>query len=102
MVRCDLAAAALTVLMAVPAVPVPALFVLVFAVSLFNSPFAAARSALVRDLFPDDRYAAATTVSTMTFGASQILGYAAGGLLVAGFGARAALGSAAPVRRSAC
>jgi hypothetical protein len=71
MVRCDLAAAALTAVMAVPPVPVPVPFVLVFAVTLLNTLFAAAPSALIRDLFPDDRYAA-TTVSTMIFRASQI------------------------------
>lgn len=89
MVCCDLASAGLTAVMALPGLPLPALFALVFAVTLLASPFAAARSALIRDLFgDDDRYAVATTVSSLTFRASQIVGYAGGGALVATAGAR--------------
>jgi len=92
MVCCDLASAVLTAALALPGLPLPVLFALVFAVTLLASPFTAARSSLVRDLFPDDaRYAAATAVSTLTYRASMVAGFAAGGLLVAGLGARPAL-----------
>jgi MFS family permease len=94
MVACDVACAGLTAVMAVPAVGLPVLFCLAFVVALLASPFAAARSALVRDVFPEAerRYAAATAVSSVTVRVSQVAGYAAGGVLVAGLGARAALG----------
>ena len=92
MIGCDLAAAGLTAAMAAPGLPVPAVCGLLFAVGLAGSPFGAARAALVRDLFPDDdRYAVATTISSLTFRAAQVLGSAAGGLLVAGLGARPAM-----------
>ena len=92
MIRCDLACAALTAVMAAPRIPLPVLFGLVFMVSLLGAPFGAARAALVKDVFPgDDRYAAATAINGITLRAAQILGFTGGGLLVATVGARPAL-----------
>ena len=93
MIRCDVACAALTAAVAVPGMPLPVLFGLIFVVSLLDAPFGAARSSLVRDVFPgdDDRYAVATTIGGITLRASQILGFTLGGVLVAVVGVRPAL-----------
>jgi MFS family permease len=92
LVACDVGAAILVALMALPGLGVVALCCLLFLVVLLAAPFTAARSALVRDLFPDgDRYAAATALTTITIQLSQVAGFAAGGILVATLGARNAL-----------
>jgi MFS family permease len=75
----DLASAALVAAMAVPGSGLLTLCALLFAATLLAAPFAAARSALVRDLFPDaDRYALATAVTTVTIQAAHVLGFAVG------------------------
>ncbi|MFI5956166.1 MFS transporter [Cryptosporangium sp. NPDC051539] len=82
MISCDLASAGLIAAMAVPGQPLPALYVLLFAATLLAGPFGAARSALVRDVFPDDdRYAAATALTSVTGQFAQVAGFAGGGLL---------------------
>lgn len=91
MVVCDLACAVLVAGMAVPGVPLPAAAALLFAVTLLGSPFTAARAALSRDVFPDDRYATATAVTNLTSRAALVAGFAAGGVLVALVGPRQAL-----------
>lgn len=92
LVVCDVLAAVLLTVMALPGLGLVALCGLLFFVVLLAAPFTAARSALVRDLFPDDeRYAAATALTTVTIQLSQVAGFAAGGLLVATLGARQAL-----------
>lgn len=91
MVVCDLACAVLVAGMAVPGLPLPAAAALLFAVTLLGSPFTAARAALSRDVFPDDRYATATAVTNLTSRAALVVGFAAGGVLVALVGPRQAL-----------
>jgi MFS family permease len=92
MIACDLGGAALIAAMAIPGADLALLCGLLFAATLLAAPFAAARAALVRDLFgDDDRYARATAVTTVTIQASHVAGFATGGLLVAAIGARPAL-----------
>ena len=92
LVACDALAAALLTVMALPGLSLVALGALLFLVVTLAAPFTAARSALVRDLFPDDdRYAAAVALSAVTIQLSQVAGFAAGGLLVAVLGPRQAL-----------
>jgi len=91
MVGCDLASALLVAAMALPGLSLPVLCGLLFVVVLLHAPFAAARSALVRDIFPDDRYTAATAVSSLTRQIALVAGFAAGGLLVAVLDPREAL-----------
>jgi predicted MFS family arabinose efflux permease len=92
MIGCDLGSAVLVALMAVPGVPLAVLCGLLFAATLLAPPFAASRSALVRDLFPDDdRYGRATAVTQVTIQGSHAAGFAAGGLLAAALGPRPAL-----------
>lgn len=92
LVGCDALAALLLTVMALPGLSLIALGALLFLVVMLAAPFTAARSALVRDLFPDDdRYAAAVALSAVTIQLAQVAGFAVGGLLVAALGPREAL-----------
>ncbi len=72
--------------------PLVALIVLLYAVTAIESPFDAARSAILRDVVQGERYALAAAVLQSTFRLMIVVGAAAGGLVVAFVGARAALG----------
>ncbi|MFL6129621.1 MAG: MFS transporter [Mycobacteriales bacterium] len=92
LVACDTLAAGLLTAMALPGLSLVALGALLFLVVTVAAPFTAARSALVRDIFPDDdRYAAAVALSAVTIQLAQVVGFAVGGLLVATLGPREAL-----------
>jgi MFS family permease len=91
MIGCDLACAALVAVMALPGISVPALCGLLFVVALLASPFTAARSALIRDVFPDDRYTAAVATTQITRYAALIAGFITGGLLLTTLSPRQAL-----------
>ncbi len=91
MVVCNMCSAALVALMAVPSVPLPVLCVLLFIIVLLESPFTAARAALMVDVLPDDRYVLATAINNLTIQGAQVFGFAAGGVLVAAIGSRQAL-----------
>jgi hypothetical protein len=66
---------------------------LLYAVTLLQPPFDASRSAIVRDVIEKDRYPLAMAVMASTTRVVVVAGSAAGGLVVALFGARAALGA---------
>lgn len=91
MVLADLARAVLVAGMAVPGVPLVWLAVLLVAVQLLAAPFDAARAATLPIILHGDRYVVASAVSNMTYQLAQLLGFAAGGLLVAGFSPSGAL-----------
>lgn len=91
MVGCDLMRAVLVAVMALPGLPLPALFALVVLVVLLGRPFAAAQSAVVPDLLAGDRYVVGSGLRTMTNQAGQVVGFAVGGVAVAAIGARHAL-----------
>jgi MFS family permease len=91
MVVCSLLSTVLVGLLAVPGMPTVALCGLLFVIVLLESPFLAARSALLIDVLPDDRYVLASALGNMTGQAVQVLGFAAGGLVVAVIGPRTAL-----------
>jgi MFS family permease len=78
----DVARAVLVALMAVPGMPLPVLLALLLAVSLCSPPFEAARSALMADVLPGDRYAVATSLTGVTAQVAQVLGFALGGVLL--------------------
>jgi hypothetical protein len=81
----------LFLLLAVTDLPVPALLAVAFVAGLADPPFSAAYSAALPQL-AGDRYLAAQTLFTGTRQAMTLLGFAAGGLLVAGAGTSLALG----------
>lgn len=92
MVVCDVLRALLLGAMLLPGMPLVALVVLLYAVTAIESPFDAARSAILRDVVQGERYALAAAVLQSTFRLMIVVGAAAGGLVVAFVGARAALG----------
>ncbi len=64
---------------------------LLFLVTLLDSPFKSARSALVADVLIGPRYALGTAVTQITLQTGIVAGFALGGVVVAAVGARSAL-----------
>jgi MFS family permease len=98
MIACDLARLALVLAMVVAGLSrsAAALWTMVgllFGVTLLDSPFKAARSALVADILTGERYVLGTTVTQLTFQAGMVLGFALGGVTVAVLGTGGALGT---------
>ena len=91
MLTCDLIRAVLVAVMAVPGMPFPVLCALVFFVVLLSAPFSAARAALLPEVLEGDRYVAGSALQNMTNQAVQMLGFAAGGALIATMGPYRAL-----------
>ena len=82
LIRCNLARAALVAAMAVPGMPIAALIGLVFVSTLAAAPFDSANSAMLADLLDGERYTLAASLRTITHQVAQLLGFAAGGLLL--------------------
>ena len=97
MVACDVARTVLVCLMALvslKAPPAAALWIMVtllFFVTLLDSPFKSARSAVMPDVLPGERYVLGTAVTQTTLQVGMVSGFALGGLVVAVLGVRAAL-----------
>lgn len=97
MIACDMARLGLVVVMiavslASSAAALWAMVALLFGVTLLDSPFKSARSALVADILTGERYVLGTTVTQLTLQAGMVLGFALGGVTVAALGTRGALG----------
>jgi MFS transporter len=92
MIVCDVLRAMLLGVMLLPRMPLDALIALLYAVTAIESPFDAARSAILRDVVQGERYALAAATLQSTFRLMIVVGAAAGGLAVAFVGARSALG----------
>ena len=91
MIACDLIRCLLVLVMAVPGIPVGALVVLLFAVTLVGAPFSSARAAVFPDVLPGDRFVLGTAVTITTNQLAQVIGFAVGGTLVSFLGVRTAL-----------
>jgi len=91
LVTCDAARGVLVAVMAAPGMPLPAMVALLYAVSLLDAPFTAARAATYADILPGDRYPAGIAVATTTGMVAVIVGFAAGGILAGTAGPRPAL-----------
>jgi MFS family permease len=97
MVTCDVVRMVLVCLMALvnlTASPDTALWImaaLLFVVTLLDSPFKSARSAMMPDILTGERYVLGTAVTQTTLQVGMVSGYALGGLVVAFLGARTAL-----------
>ena len=96
MIACDLARMVLVLLMAAislagSAAALWAMVALLFFVTLLDSPFKSARSALMADILTGERYVLGTTLTQITFQVGTVLGFALGGLVVAALGTRTAL-----------
>ncbi len=82
MVWCDLLRAVLVLLMAIPGMPLPLLLVLLAVVTLCESPFDAARGAMMPDVLPGERYAIGGAIDQVVLQAAMVVGFAAGGALL--------------------
>lgn len=96
MIACDLARLGLVLLMAAvsmsgSAAALWAMVAMLFLVTLLDSPFKSARSALIADILAGERYVLGTTITQITFQTGTVLGYALGGVVVATLGTRPAL-----------
>ena len=91
MVTCNAVRAVLVAAMAVPGMPVAALVLLLFAATMFASPFEAARASITPGILPGEHYALGTAVIQTTYLTAEVTGAAAGGAVVTCFGVRPAL-----------
>ena len=91
MITLDLIRAGLVALMAVRGLPFAGLGVLFFGTVLLGTPFSSARSALLPEVLPGDKYSLGSVIGSHTAQLSQIAGFLAGGVLVAAFGPYRAL-----------
>lgn len=91
MIGADLVRAVLVALVAAPGLPLPAVCLLIVAVTLLAAPFEAARAATMPEVLPGDRYVVGSAVSNVTQQVAQVLGYAGGGLVLLVLSPRQAL-----------
>jgi len=83
MIGCDLIRAGLVAGMAIPGTPFAVLCVLLSCTVLLGPPFSSARSAMLPDVLPGDKFVLGSAIGNMTYQASQILGFVAGAAFVA-------------------
>lgn len=91
LVATDAGRAVLVGAMAIPGLPLPALCALLVMAVLLGAPHTAARGALLPDLLPGDLYERGLAVAQITSQTAQVVGFAAGGLLVAAVSPASAL-----------
>lgn len=91
MVACDVIRFALFALMAVPGLPLPLVSLALVIAVFVSTPYNAAEPAVVADLFQGPRYQMAIGLRTATSQATQLAGFAIGGVVVAAVGADRAL-----------
>jgi MFS family permease len=91
MVACDVIRAVMVAAMLVPGIPIAVLVGLLYLTTMAQSPFEAARSAVLPDLLDSERYALAATIMQTTFRVALVAGAAVGGAAIAFLGARPAL-----------
>jgi MFS family permease len=83
MIMCDVVRAVLVALMAIPKLPFWGLCSLLFCTVLLGAPFTAARSALLPDVLPGDKFVLGSAIGNITYQSSQILGFITGAAVVA-------------------
>lgn len=83
MVATDLVRAVLAAVMAVPGLPLGALWAAIVLLTLAGAPFKAAQQALLPVVLPSGQYKAGLSVRTMITQTAQLVGFGAGGALVA-------------------
>ena len=93
MVACDLIRFVLVMAMLAPGVPLVAVVGLLCVVTLLQPPFDSSRSAIMRDVMSKEQYPLAMAVNATTVRTVMVAGAALGGLVVALFGPRPALGA---------
>ncbi len=91
MIACDLSRAVLVAVMALPGMPVVLMVCIFGVVTMIGAPFTSARAALYPDILPGDLYVLGTAVTITTLQFAQVIGFAAGGAMVAWVGVRTSL-----------
>ena len=97
MVACDVARMVLVCVMALVSLKAASsaalwgMVALLFVVTLLDSPFKSARSAMLPDVLPGERYVLGIAVTQTTIQVGMASGFALGGLVVAATGVRTAL-----------
>jgi MFS family permease len=82
MIACDVLRVGTVGLMAIPGMPFGLLCALLFCTVLSGAPFSSARTALLPDVLPGDKFVLGSAVGSMTYQATQILGFVAGAAVV--------------------
>lgn len=88
----DIVRAGIAGLMALPWMPLPVLWGLVFGLALAGGPFKAAQLALLPDVLPGERYQVGLAVRTLSTQIAQLGGFILGGSVLLVISAQAALG----------
>lgn len=91
MITVDLIRAGLVALMALPQMSFAGLCALLFGTVMLGPPFAAARSAVLPDVLPREKFLTGSAIGNMTFQISQIAGFVLGAGAVAALGPNHAL-----------
>nr|WP_218909327.1 MFS transporter [Nocardiopsis sinuspersici] len=82
MIACDIARAAVIVLIGIPGMPIWAIWILLFCSVLPSIPFAAARAAMMAEIVQGERYVASTAIIQLTSQIGMLAGLVAGGVIV--------------------
>jgi predicted MFS family arabinose efflux permease len=92
MICADLTRAALVAVMALPGLPLPILAAVLVLVELAEAPFGAAQGAMLPAVLGEHRYEHGQRIMLITYQAGGLVGFAAGGALVAWLGPHLSLG----------
>jgi MFS family permease len=92
----DVARAGLAGLMAVPGLPLPVLWTLVFGLAMAGAPFKAAQLALLPEVLAGERYPVGLSLRTVSAQVAQLAGFVLGGSVLLVVSAPTALGVNAP------
>lgn len=82
MIAADLIRVPLVALLAIPGLPLPVAFLILSAVTVVESPFDAARAAMLPDIVAGEQYQRALALDRGVQQSAQVVGFALGGLLV--------------------
>lgn len=92
LITCDVVRAVVTTLIALLGDHIPLALGLLLLAEFFRVPFGAARTAILADVLPAERFAAGNALVATSQQAVQVIGFAAGGFVVVLIGSPAALG----------
>ncbi|WP_157728778.1 MFS transporter [Actinopolymorpha singaporensis] len=92
LITCDVVRAVVTALIALLGDHIPLALGLLLLAEFFRVPFGAARTAILADVLPAERFAAGNALVATSQQAVQVIGFAAGGFVVVLVGSPAALG----------
>ncbi|GAA2757100.1 MFS transporter [Actinopolymorpha rutila] len=92
LITCDVVRAVVTALIALLGDNIPLALALLLLAEFFRVPFGAARTAILADVLPAERFAAGNALVATSQQAVQVIGFAAGGFVVVLIGSPAALG----------